>query len=61
MQRKQTIWVRLLALLGMLVAMDARATQVAKMSVPPVPGLQAEQVAIVVNDDDGNSVAVANY
>jgi len=45
----------------MLVAMDARATQVAKMSVPPVPGLQAEQVAIVVNDDDGNSVAVANY
>ena len=55
------IWVRLLALLGILVAMDAGATPAAYVSVPAVPGLQVEQVAIVVNDANANSVAVANY
>jgi uncharacterized protein (TIGR03790 family) len=55
------IWMRLLALLCVLVAMDAGATPVANVSVPAVPGLQAEQVAVVVNDADANSVAVAGY
>lgn len=52
---------RLLALLCVLVAMDAGATSAANAPMSAVPGLQAEQVAVVVNDEDANSVAVANY
>ncbi|MFZ5523282.1 MAG: TIGR03790 family protein [Pseudomonadota bacterium] len=55
------IWAPLLALLGILVAMYAGAAPVADVPAPAVSGLQAGQLAIVVNDDDANSVAVANY
>jgi uncharacterized protein (TIGR03790 family) len=51
--------VRLLLLLCVLVAMDAGSTPVFNTSA--VPGLQAAQLAVVVNDEDANSVAVANY
>lgn len=60
-QREKIIWAHLLALLGILVAMDAGSTPVDNVSVLAAPGLQAEQVAVVVNDEDANSVAVANY
>lgn len=53
--------VRLLALLCVLVAMDAGATPATNMSAPAVPGLEAAQVAVVVNDEDAKSVAVTNY
>jgi uncharacterized protein (TIGR03790 family) len=50
------------ALLCVLVAMDAGATPATNKSVSAVvPDLEAAQVAVVVNDDDANSVAVANY
>jgi uncharacterized protein (TIGR03790 family) len=55
------MWARLLALLCVLVAMDAESTPIVNKSASPVSGLQAEQVAVVVNDEDANSVAVANY
>lgn len=55
------MWVRLLVLLGVLAAMDARSAQTDAMAVPVVSVLQAEQLAVVVNDVDANSVAVANY
>lgn len=58
---EKVMWVRLLALLGILVAMDAGSTPITNKSTLTVPGLQAGQVAIVVNDDDANSVAVADY
>lgn len=54
-------YARLLVLLGLLVAMDASALPVNKRSASPVNGLQADQLAVVVNDDDANSVAVAKY
>lgn len=55
------MWTRLLAILFVFVAMEAGSTPTVKKSAPVVSGLQAEQVAIVVNDEDANSVAVANY
>jgi len=58
---KGVVWVRLLALLCILVAMDAKSTPTANIAAPGGSGLQAEQVAVVVNDEDANSVAVANY
>lgn len=54
------MWVRMLALLGVLVSMDAGSTA-AKEPLPAGRGLQAKQVAVVVNDEDANSVTVANY
>ena len=59
--REGVKWVRLLALLCVLVGMDAGSTPAANESAPAGPGLQAEQVAVVVNDEDANSAAVANY
>lgn len=49
----------LMVLLCILVATDAGAAIVNKMSA--VGDLKADQVAIVVNDADANSVAVASY
>ena len=49
----------LMVLLCILVATDAGAAIVNKMSA--VGDLKADQVAIVVNDADANSVAVATY
>ncbi|MCR4304089.1 MAG: TIGR03790 family protein [Gallionella sp.] len=54
-------WTRLLAMLFAFASMDAGSTPATNRSAPVVSGLQAEQVAIVVNDEDANSVAVANY
>lgn len=51
---------RLLVLFCALAAMDAGSTPI-NVVVPVAAGLQAEQVAVVVNDMDANSVAVANY
>ena len=51
--------VSLLALLCVWVAMDAGATPASNTSAEP--GLEAAQLAVVVNDDDANSVAVASY
>lgn len=52
---------RLLALLCVWVTMDAGSTPIVNKPSSPVSGLQAEQVAVVVNDEDANSVAVAAY
>jgi len=52
---------RLLVLLCLLVAMDAGSTPDTSKSAPAVPGLEAAQLAVIVNDDDASSVAVANY
>lgn len=52
---------RLLVLLCMLAAMDAGSTPTNSVLAPVAAGLNAEQVAVVVNDDDPNSAAVANY
>jgi hypothetical protein len=53
--------VRLLVLFCLLAATDAGSAPIANTSIPAVLGLQAAQLAVVVNDDDANSVAVANY
>lgn len=52
---------RLLALFYVLAAMDAESTPTIGVIVPVATGLNAEQVAVVVNDMDANSVAVAAY
>ena len=41
--------------------MDAGSTPIVNKSALAVPGLQAGQLAVVVNDEDANSVAVADY
>lgn len=53
--------VRMLVLLCVLVAMDASSMPTAIESAQAVHGLEAAQLALVVNDEDANSVAVANY
>jgi uncharacterized protein (TIGR03790 family) len=53
--------VRWLVLLCVLVAMDASAMPTADKPAQALPGLEAAQLAVVVNDEDANSVAVANY
>jgi uncharacterized protein (TIGR03790 family) len=40
---------------------DAESMPIGNKSPLGAPGLQIEQVAVVINDDDANSVAVANY
>ena len=55
------MWLRLLALTSLLVAMDARSTLIVNRPASSVSSLQAEQLAVVVNDDDANSLAVADY
>ena len=55
------IWVRLPALLCLLVSMDASSAQIINNLASTASGLQAKQLAVVVNDDDANSVAVGNY
>lgn len=52
---------RLLVLLWVLAATDVGSTPTSSVVLPVAAGLQAEQVAIVINDDDPNSVAVAGY
>ncbi len=61
MRREGVIGKCLLALLCVLVATDAGSTPIVNKSAPAAPVLQAEQLAVVVNDADANSVAVANY
>lgn len=51
----------MLVLPCVLIAMDAGAAPAANKPVSIGLGLQAKQVAVVVNDEDANSVAVANY
>ena len=51
----------LLALLWVLVARNTWSTPTNSVVVPVAAGLHAEQVAVVVNDMDANSVAVAGY
>jgi uncharacterized protein (TIGR03790 family) len=53
--------VRLLVLFCVLVAMDASSMPAAIQSAQAVPGLESAQLAVVVNDEDANSVAVASY
>jgi uncharacterized protein (TIGR03790 family) len=60
-QRNGMLWMRLQALLCVLVATDAGSTPIDKRSAPTLPALQVEQVAVVINDADANSVAVADY
>lgn len=55
------MWLRLLALFGILAAMDAGSTPVVNQTLAVGLGLQAAQLAIVVNDEETNSVAVASY
>jgi uncharacterized protein (TIGR03790 family) len=55
------IWLRLLALLAILVSLDAGSSPATKVPMQALVGLQAGQVAVVVNDEDPNSVAVAKY
>jgi uncharacterized protein (TIGR03790 family) len=51
----------MLVFLALLVFAGGDATAQARLTPPPAPGLQPEQVAVVVNDNDHNSVAVAEY
>jgi len=55
------IWARLLLLSCVLVAMDAGARPTTSKSALVASALEAAQLAIVVNDDDANSVVVASY
>jgi uncharacterized protein (TIGR03790 family) len=55
------VWGRLLALLCFLIVTEVESSPIVNKSAPAVSGLQAAQVAVVVNDEDANSVAVGNY
>ena len=55
------IGVRLLVLICVLIVTDAGPALAASMPAQASLGLQADQLAVVVNDDEANSVAVANY
>lgn len=59
--RENVIWVRLLILLCILVTKDVWSTPAAHAPAQAGPDLEARQVAVVVNDENANSVAVANY
>ncbi|MGA7749325.1 MAG: TIGR03790 family protein, partial [Gallionella sp.] len=52
---------RLLILLCILVAKDAWSTPAAHVPAQAGPDLQAEQVAVVVNDEEANSLAMGEY
>jgi uncharacterized protein (TIGR03790 family) len=52
---------RLLALLCLLVATDARSAPAAGAPGPAGADLRAKQVAVIVNDEEANSVAIASY
>jgi uncharacterized protein (TIGR03790 family) len=54
-------WVRLQVVLCLLLAAPARSAPTASTSAPVGLDLQATQVAIVVNDEEANSLAVASY
>ncbi len=55
------IGMRLLILLCILVAKDAWSTPAAHVPAQAGPDLQAEQVAVVVNDEEANSLAMGEY
>ena len=60
-QKEGVLWARWLALGCFLVMTEVQSAPIVHKSALPASGLQAAQLAVVVNDEDANSVAVANY
>lgn len=60
-RRESASWVRLLAVFSLGGALPATSALAVNAAGPDGRGLQAEQIAVIVNDDDANSLAVGAY